>query len=53
MPINFQTVLVAPNKRVQKQWQKEYPGIEVLLSERCPVVLPNQSKLRKVRGHDA
>lgn len=31
MPKTTETVLVAPNKRIQKQWRKEYPGIKVIL----------------------
>lgn len=30
-PATTETVLVAPNKRIQKQWRKEYPGIKVVL----------------------
>ena len=30
------TVLVAPNKRIQAQWRKEYPGYKVLLSRKLP-----------------
>ena len=29
-------ILVAKNKRQQREWQKEYPHLEVLIEERMP-----------------
>jgi len=31
-PQTTEMVLVAPNKHIQKQWQKAYPGIKVVLA---------------------
>jgi len=30
-PATTETALVAPNKRIQKEWRKMYPGIKVIL----------------------
>ena len=41
-----EAVLVAPNKRIQKIWQKEYPGYAVLLSQKLPTKLTNKESKR-------
>ena len=33
MPLQTETILVAPNKKIQRLWQKTYKGIEVVLSK--------------------
>ncbi|HVT62258.1 MAG TPA: hypothetical protein VHD33_02070 [Legionellaceae bacterium] len=33
LPATTETVLVAPNKRIQRVWEKEYPGIKVILQK--------------------
>ena len=37
--------LVAPNVEIQKLWQSQYPGVEVLLSQKLPTTKPQSQKI--------
>jgi hypothetical protein len=51
-PSTHEIILVAPNPEIKRLWEKQYPGINVYLSEKVPVQsLPSPAHFDSVRRY--